>query len=302
MEKDYGRYVHFYLSQIDSVNGDYLSAYSHLQDYLSESQTVQEQSRADELSELEIKFGIEKTQQALEVRGQWLIVVAVISVLLVVLSIALYYTFLSIRAKKKRIETLMRELHHRVKNNLQVISSLLGLQSMRLKDAVAKKAVSEGKGRIHAMSLIHQKLYQNDHLTSLDIADYLKNLVNELAMAYGFQNKAKLIVNVPKRQMDADTSLPIGLIVNELVSNAFKYAFEGIESPKLELKLVQAPDNEFMLIVADNGVGLPESIEIESADSFGLKLVKLLTRQLKGKLEVNNQKGVTYCIKFKEVS
>ena len=191
----------------------------------------------------------------------------------------------------------MRELHHRVKNNLQVISSLLGLQSMRLEDANAKRAVIEGKERIRAMSLIHQKLYRHEEVTSLNIQDYITNLVEELTQSYGFSKKAKINIDVPSISMDADTSLPIGLIVNELVSNAFKYAFQDIEEPILELKLIKE-NNNLLLKISDNGIGLPEQYSFENASSFGMKLVNLLVKQLKGSLEINQTNGLSYLIKF----
>ncbi len=203
------------------------------------------------------------------------------------------------KRKSDKIEVLMRELHHRVKNNLQVISSMLGLQSRKLDDE-AKVAVEEGKERIRAMSLIHQKLYQDDQVSTLDIKDYITNLVNELSQAYGYSEKAKIDLDISDLRLNVDTSLPIGLIVNELVTNAFKYAYRDIEKPILELKLLVDEDN-LLLSVRDNGVGLPEGYSIENARSFGMKLVNILVAQLKGSLELDHRHGLNYRIKFQRV-
>ena len=197
-----------------------------------------------------------------------------------------------------RIETLLRELHHRVKNNLQVISSLLGLQSNRLENVAAQKAVNEGKERIRTMSLIHQKLYQYDDVTALNIKDYVESLVMELSISYDFTEKSELIIEVPDINMDADTALPIGLIINELVTNAFKYAFDDRQLASLAVKLQTEDQKNYRLIIGDNGKGLPEGFDLSRVDSFGLKLVQLLVKQLNGSLIINQNNGLHFEIAF----
>ena len=146
--------------------------------------------------------------QEIESRNTLLLFISILSLLLACLVFTLAFTYQKIKYKNQRIETLIKELHHRVKNNLQVISSLLGLQSMKLENESAKKAVSEGKGRIRAMSLIHQKLYQNEEVTKLNIKEYIINLVTELATAYGYQ-KAQILIVAPNDPFDAETTLPL---------------------------------------------------------------------------------------------
>ena len=206
----------------------------------------------------------------------------------------------SIKEKNFKIETLMKELHHRVKNNLQIISSLLGLQSMKLKDETAKKAVAEGKERIRAMSLIHQRLYQNELVTSLNIRDYISDLVEDISKSYGDQLEVELNINVPSIEMDADNAMPIGLIINELVTNAYKYAFNDEDKNyRLDLSLENASDENYLLILKDNGVGFPNDDTSGTKTSFGMKLVTLLVnKQLKGMMEVTSKNGVTFKIQF----
>ena len=148
------------------------------------------------------------------------------------------------------------------------------------------------------MSLIHQRLYQNEEVTSLNIKEYITNLVNELAQSYGYYNKAVITIEAPSDSFDVDTSLPIGLIINEIVSNAFKYAFKNVAEPSLDIHLVQKEKKSFNLHIGDNGVGLPADFEIDKSTSFGMKLVDLLVKQLQGKLKVENKDGLHYYIDF----
>ena len=247
---------------------------------------------------------------------QWNTTIVILALILAVLLGLLYLTYVKIRKqneeiretsislaqKNDKIETLMKELHHRVKNNLQVISSLLGLQSRKLKDESARIAVSEGNRRIRAMSLIHQRLYQDEHVTSLNMKDYLSDLVHDIARSHG-KSDVVLYVQVPLIEIDADTAMPLGLIVNELVNNAFKYAFEDFDkTPEISVVLDDGTheDGMYRLTISDNGKGIDLEENTSDERSFGMKLVNLLiTKQLKGALEVESGEGVTYHIKFK---
>ncbi|MEP0365853.1 MAG: tetratricopeptide repeat protein [Cyclobacteriaceae bacterium] len=306
------------LSKTFAALGDYQISYEMLRYSKEISDSTYNEDKVLAVNEISAKYNLEEKESvnrqlssALNISNatisQQRTVITIVSVLLVlVICLAVFsvYHFRQSRSrayqleqKNQRIETLMRELHHRVKNNLQVISSLLGLQSMKLENETAQQAVEEGKERIRAMSLIHQKLYQQDEVTSLNIRDYVNNLVDELAQSYGYADKARINIEVPSVLLDADTTLPVGLIINELVSNAFKYAFKNIEQPVLELKLIQQQES-IMLSVKDNGEGLPEGFSFEKAKSFGLKLVHLLTKQLNGSMQVRNSPGVDFQLSF----
>lgn len=256
------------------------------------------------VSELQEEFNvqlkdaqIDSQEDLIASKNQFLWTLSGFLIATLLLTLALVFAFRSIRKKNDKIETLMRELHHRVKNNLQVISSLLGLQSMKLEDEVAKKAVTEGKGRIRAMALIHQKLYQNEEVTILNVREYLSNLIEEIAQAYGHVQGDHIQLNIEEADFDADQALSIGLIVNELVSNAFKYAFSNSEQALLTVNLHKV-EQDFILQVSDNGPGLPDGFDLAKAESFGMKLVHLLVRQLKGTFQIINEGGLTCEIRF----
>lgn len=242
---------------------------------------------------------IEDQKSYIDYQSRLLWIALAFVLVLAVLSVALFRAGKSIQRKNKKIEILLRELHHRVKNNLQVISSLLGLQAIKLEDENAKKAVSESKHRIGAMSLIHQKLYQNERVTGLNLSEYIQGLVDELARTYGFREKIDLDIDIFEGSLDTDTSLNLGLIINELVSNAFKYAFQAQDHPTLRITLSNDNADEYVLKVQDNGTGLPPDFELDQNDSFGMKLVRLLVKQIKGSLQVESRNGVEWMVHFK---
>ncbi|HKZ65731.1 MAG TPA: sensor histidine kinase [Chitinophagaceae bacterium] len=202
-----------------------------------------------------------------------------------------------LQQKNQQIETLIRELHHRVKNNLQVVSSLMSLQSNRMDDDKAKQALEEGKTRVDAMAMIHQKLYMDNELAAVDIADYLKTLSLSLANSFGFDNtNVKTTVELPDKSMDIDRAIPIGLIVNELVTNAFKHAFRDIEHPLIAISLTQTEEKAIELKVADNGKGLQPAADLKKSGSFGMKLVYTLVDQLNGELSIKQHQGTIFTI------
>ena len=196
--------------------------------------------------------------------------------------------------KNAYIESLIRELHHRVKNNLQVVSSLLALQSKRLKDENARIALEDGRTRVEAMAMIHQKLLLNNELNSVNMKDYLENLSNSLAESFGFSPETVYTdVQLQDLTMDIDKAVPVGLIVNELVTNAFKHAFRGIKNPKLCVVLKQQ-DHHLLLEISDNGTGMAKVPE--EKNSFGMKLVKTLTEQLEATMKTDHTRGTGYTI------
>ena len=189
-------------------------------------------------------------------------------------------------------ETLLKEIHHRVKNNLQVISSLLNLQSKYVEDQSAIDAVKEGQNRVKSMALIHQKLYQEDNLTGITISDYIENLAESLYSSYGVdRDRIDLNLSVEKLNLDVDTTIPLGLIINELISNTLKYAFPEDRTGQLSISLKQS-ESCLMLLVKDNGVGLPKDLNWKESPSFGLKLVSALAENSKPRLRSIMKKGL----------
>jgi two-component sensor histidine kinase len=188
-------------------------------------------------------------------------------------------------------ELLLREIHHRVKNNLQVISSLLHLQSKYIEDEKAMEVMREGRNRVKSMALIHQDLYQNDNLTSVEVAPYLRKLTEGLFQSYNIDpDRIRLRSEVDAPRLDVDTLIPLGLILNELVSNALKHAFPNERPGEVAVSL-KSLENALQLEVRDNGVGFAEHQKTKFEKSFGFEMVKTFAAKLKAKLEVENAEG-----------
>lgn len=197
-------------------------------------------------------------------------------------------------------EALLREIHHRVKNNLQVIASLLGLQSQYIQDPKALAVFQEGQARVRAMGLIHEQLYSSGDLTRLDVAAYVRELAGQLiAASCVHPHTVDLQVEASEVWLGIDTAVPCGLIINELISNALKHAFpadfEG--HARVTLRMWQEGD-EVQLTVSDNGIGLPTDLDYRHAETLGLQLVMILTRQLEGTVDLVRESGTTFHIRF----
>ncbi len=198
--------------------------------------------------------------------------------------------------QNKKIELLLGEIHHRVKNNLQVINSLLSLQALRLKDKNAKLAVIEGQNRVQVMGLIHENLYQSNQFGSVNMNEYLHNLSGNLISSFGFTKAPRIEVETNAIQLDVDTSVSVGLIANELVTNSLKYAFENVDLPVLKIKL-ELVDERLILEVLDNGCGMEN---IDTSLSYGLTLVKELAKRMDGEMIINCDEWTKVCIIMKK--
>ncbi|MBK8609227.1 MAG: sensor histidine kinase [Chitinophagaceae bacterium] len=196
-----------------------------------------------------------------------------------------------IQKQSADLEVLMKEIHHRVKNNLQVVSSLLDLQSHTITDSQASAAVKEGKNRVQSMALIHQNLYSEGNIKGIMVKEYISNLVQSLSDSYNISNdKVKINVDIDNLNLDVDTMIPLGLVLNELVSNSFKYAFNETRSGILNIRL-QEKDEKLHLRVSDNGLGFPADVDVKSAKSFGLKMIRAFAQKLKATLDIYNNNG-----------
>jgi two-component sensor histidine kinase len=196
-----------------------------------------------------------------------------------------------IMASLEEKEVLLREIHHRVKNNLQFVWSLLNLQTRHVKDKQTLETLNEGKNRVKTMALIHQKLYQADNLKGIDIGQYIDNLTKNLFDTYHVdESKVKVLTDIDPMVLDIDTALPLGLIMNELITNSLKYAFKGVENGELEIKL-KKQDQNLSLTVKDNGKGMTEKPDLDALETFGLRLVQSLAKQLKAKVDIDVTSG-----------
>lgn len=208
---------------------------------------------------------------------------------------------LELRKSLEEKEMLVKEIHHRVKNNLMVISSLLNLQSRYIKDKKALSMFKESQNRAKSMALIHERLYRSTDLKSIDFGDYLRTLATDLYRTYVPEpSRIELDMNVEKVMIDINTAIPLGLIVNELLSNSMKHAFPGKREGEINLEF-GITDDEFVLVVGDNGIGFPEDLEFQNTSSLGLQLVNTLTRQISGIIELDTTNGTLFSIKFKEM-
>ncbi len=201
-------------------------------------------------------------------------------------------------------EVLLREIHHRVKNNLQVITSLISLQADHINDPQIADAFLETQARVRSMSLIHEELYQASNLAQVNFPDYLQRLTGYLTNAFAIGGRITLQTDVKDVLLGVDTAIPLGLIVNELVSNALKHAFPDGRRGKIIVRLHpvinQSGEHWYDLVVEDNGAGFPHDIDHRKTETLGLQLVSVLSRQLKGTIELENNGGTKFILRFPE--
>ncbi|WP_456436925.1 tetratricopeptide repeat-containing sensor histidine kinase [Psychroserpens sp.] len=300
------------LSECYSNLGDFENAIIYKEKANSNSIQVLEEKIANLETEAVIKYETGKKDEAiasqeamLEQKGRVQTLFIVIASLLAVLLIALLYFFnknkkttLIIKAKNTENELLLKEIHHRVKNNLELVKSLISLQSADLEDSPTKDAMIASQNRVQSMGIIHQKLYQGDNLGSIDMKDYFVNLSDGILDTFNAENKVKIECAMDKLELDVDTAVPIGLIVNELLTNALKYAFPENSKGKIEISLSKPNPETLTLRVVDNGIGKVVGSSPKGT-GFGSQLVKLLTLQLNGIMEEKNENGTSILFQFK---
>jgi PAS domain S-box-containing protein len=205
-----------------------------------------------------------------------------------------------IKASLKEKEILLKEIHHRVKNNLQIISSLFILQSGDTRDGQVLKVLKESQNRIYSMAVIHEILYQSEDLAQVDFAEYTQRLVSYLVRSYTDSAYPITIQsNVAEISLSINTAIYCGLIINELVSNSLKYAFPAGQRGEICINLHSKDDDQFILAVSDNGIGLPPDMELHQVESLGLQLVTMLTKQLEGTIELDRSNGTAFEIVFR---
>ena len=206
----------------------------------------------------------------------------------------------ALRAALSEKEVLLREIHHRVKNNLQVMSSLISLQADTVQNEEVRDSFHEMQARVRSMALIHEELYQAQDLARVNFAEYVNKLAAGLTQTYMFSPNISIQVNIEEVLLGVDTAIPCGLIVNELVTNALKYAFPDDRKGVVAIELSTLGPNRYSLIVRDNGVGLPPEIDIENTNTLGMQLITILNRQLRGTLQVKSEEGAYFQIEFSE--
>ncbi|RLD53657.1 MAG: hypothetical protein DRJ01_19085, partial [Bacteroidetes bacterium] len=194
---------------------------------------------------------------------------------------------------------LLKEIHHRVKNNMQVISSMLKLQSSYIKDKIDKELFNDSQNRVRTMSLIHEKLYMAPDLANINFREYVVSLATFLFSSYGI-NPTRVILNVNIKDvyLDVNMAIPCGLLINEIISNSLKYAFPDNNEGNIAVQMWLSKDEKYHLIIKDNGIGLPDDFNLENLDSLGVRLVNALVDQLHGEIKIKRENGTSYEIIF----
>lgn len=271
-------------------------------------------------TELAIKYGADKKlKENHELKKSYIglqnrsLTILVITILLLVLGLGLFMANRTLGQKNKELnkqkkvieqqsdekDTLIREINHRVKNNLQIISSLLNLQANSLTDPQAIEALRSSHKRVKAISLIHQKLYGNEETASVPMEEYIRTLFTDLRNLYG-ANHIKLEYHSSPNdiQLDMEFAVPVGLILNEVFTNAFKYAFTGRNAGILSVQIIENDNITYTIIIKDDGPGMPEGFDTGKIQSLGLRIIKELSRQLRGSFRYSNESGAIFTLNF----
>lgn len=291
------------LSKLSALEGDYFTAYNALKEHKETEDSLSGKEVQKTIAELKEQYESEKKDERIaheKVNNKRLTIglgiVALLAVLVLVQYIRQRAATATIKKQSDKLTLLMKELHHRVKNNLQIISSLLSLQSFRIKDSAASKAVREGQQRIEAMSLIHQRLYTRDNITEINIREFISDLVDSLQSAYGYDaDNIAINLDIDNELMNVDQAIPLSLIINELVTNAFKYAYVDNNSPELSITLKRKAD-QLELEVADNGKGVNIDEWKDKEGSFGKELIQTFVKQLNGYLSLIVDGGTRFTL------
>lgn len=200
-----------------------------------------------------------------------------------------------IKAQHQHQQILLKEIHHRVKNNLQIISSLIALQKRTVDDDEIITVLNESRRRVEAIALIHQKLYQGDNINQVDFKSYVRELLN---IQQDVNSHIKCNLDSDEVILDLDIAVPLGLIISEMITNSIKHAFKGVDSPELNVLLSNVGD-KFELVIKDNGIGLPEDFDINNPASLGSEIILALTEQIDAQIEYFNDNGANFKISFK---
>jgi two-component sensor histidine kinase len=205
-----------------------------------------------------------------------------------------------VKSSLQEKEVLLKEIHHRVKNNLQIISSLLNLQAEKIEEPEAREKYVESIGRIKSMAIIHELLYRSKNLSTIKIRDYFNELTSFISQTYRLKGniKVELKFDILKESIDISKAIPCGIILNEILSNAFKYAFPDNRKGKILIEFTGTGKNRYKLKVSDNGVGISSGINLVNPDTLGLQLISSLVEQLDGKIKVDRKKGTIFTIVF----
>lgn len=315
------------ISSIHMKMGNYEEALKYKSQFAEMNDTLFSEKTNEIAMALETKFENEKRAKEIEIlkqenqiqelelgRNRILIVSAIVGLILALISIIIFARVNrekrkammllqrqneDIKRQKEEKEVLLKEIHHRVKNNLQVINSLIRLQCAYTDDEVALVLFDECQNRIISMALIHEKMYEAHDLSNINIKEYVTELAQNLLRSYRLNQHINLDINIEIEHLSLDTLIPLGLLLNELISNSLKHAFEGLKEGIIKIELSKDEKGMFVLFVGDNGNGLPKDFSFNSAHTLGMELVVTLSEQLDGKIERVGETGSYFKIQFK---
>lgn len=322
------------LFKIDSITGNYNSALQHYQKYIKYKDSIYKVTKNKEYEDLRFKYETANKEQNIKLltkqaklqqsklkTSKLLNTISISSLILFLIIIVLLYNRYKIKQRnnlkleinKKEInlkniklqnlvqekEWLLKEIHHRVKNNLQTVISLLNSQSAYLKDDLAISTIKNSQNRIHSMSLIHQKLYLESTISTINMQVYCKELVEYLKESFNVENEIQFKIEIDPIELDISQAIPLGLIMNEVVTNSIKYAFPEKNNCIIAISLTEIMKDCYILIISDNGIGVKNVSDLQNSNSFGMTLIQGLNNTLEGDLSIENEKGITLKLAFK---
>ncbi|WP_343697033.1 sensor histidine kinase [Flavobacterium sp.] len=323
------------LYKIDSLNGNYLGALEHYRNVKKLSDSSSGINRNRQIEELKIDYETKHKEQKIKLLNQesnlketalkkskLLNSVSIWSLILLLITIGLLYNRyrlkqrnnVKLELKEKEIskananlrhlleekEWLLKEIHHRVKNNLQTVISLLNSQSAYLENDMALSAIKNSQHRIHSMSLIHQKLYNSENISTINMPNYIKELVEYLRDSFSLGQRIRFEVKVDPLELDVAQAVPLGLILNEAITNSIKYAFPDDRTGMIYITLEAVAENQYKLTISDNGIGFDPNLNDKKANSFGMSLIRGLSDDIDGKLTMENNNGTILKIEFSQ--
>lgn len=325
--------LQYMLFKVDSADGDLEKAIRHLHRYHAINDSIFGEAKTKQIQELLIKYEAEKKDRDIRLlenerkveRGEltranqtknWIFGVA--GLFLVIIGLLINNARVKQRANKKlhsqqeeiekknlvlehlvkEKEWLVKEIHHRVKNNFHIVVGLLGTQSQYLKTEEAIKAVTESQHRVQAMSLIHQKLYQSENMSAINMVGYIHDLIGHLRHSFNIRQSILFRIEVDPIELGISHSVPLGLIVNEAVTNSIKYAFPDNREGMIFVSLTQYPDSQYVLLIRDNGCGLPAGFNLSNLSSMGVRLMRGLTEDMWGRFTIGGVGGTEIRIEF----
>jgi len=314
--------------KIDSAAGRYLQAINHIRKYETLKDSIFSSEKSKQIQELQIRYQTARNEQSIKLLKKDSLLSAsrirdannlrnmtLIGLVILILFLALLY--FSYRSKQRsnveinnknlwlnqlveEKEWLIKEVHHRVKNNLQIVMGLLQRQSAYIDNEKAFAAIQNSEHRMHSIALIHQKLYQSESMALINMPEYVDELISYLKDSFDTGSRIHFYREIENFSLDVQHAVPLGLILNEAITNAIKYAFGNSGNGDIRVEISTANDENFILQITDNGIGLPAGFDLKTVNSLGMNLMRGLAKQLGGKLTIEDNQGVTIQVIFKK--